>query len=75
MKIKVKVKVIAGAKKKAIEQLPDGGLKVHLTAVREKNKANQQLIELLAEHYGVAKSRVEIIKGKLASQKVLEIIK
>jgi uncharacterized protein (TIGR00251 family) len=71
--MEIKVKVIAGSKKKAIEILPGGGLKVHLTAQREKNKANEQLVALLAQNYGVAKSRVEIVRGKLASQKTVKI--
>ena len=71
--MKLSVKVIANAKQNKIEELPDGGLKVHLTAIREKNKANQQLIGLLAKHYRVSKSQVEIIKGQLSNQKVVEI--
>lgn len=71
--MKIKIKVIAGTKKQKIEQLSDGSLKVHLTAIREKNKANEQLVELLAEHYHIAKSRIEIVKGNSASQKVVEI--
>lgn len=71
--MKLKVKVIAGSRQRKIEELSDGSLKVHLTAVREKGKANEQLVELLAKHYHVAKSRVEIVKGNLTSQKVVEI--
>ena len=71
--MKIQVKVIAGSRQQKIEELPDGGLKVHLTAVREKNKANQQLIKLLAEHYRVPNSRVEIIQGHLFNQKVIKI--
>lgn len=71
--MQIKVKVIAGARQQKIEALPDGSLKIHLTAVREKGKANEQLIKLLADYYHVAKSRVEIVKGNLTSQKLVEI--
>ena len=71
--MKLSVKVIANAKQQKIEIMPDNSLKVHLTAIREKNKANQQLVELLAEHYHVSKSQVEIIKGRLTSSKIIEI--
>lgn len=71
--MKIKVKVIAGSRQQKIEELSDGSLKVHLTAVREKGKANEQLIKLLADYYKVSKSRIEITRGHLASQKVVEI--
>ncbi|MDP2586222.1 MAG: DUF167 domain-containing protein [Candidatus Komeilibacteria bacterium] len=71
--MKISVKVIANAKQNKIEELPGGGLKVHLTAIREKNKANRQLVELLAGYYHVSKGQVEIVKGQLISQKVIEI--
>ena len=56
-----------------IEKMSDGSLKVHLTAIREKNKANQQLVKMLAEYYHVSRGQIEIVKGQLSSQKVIEI--
>ena len=71
--MKILVKVIAGAKQNKIEQCPDGSLKVRLTAIREKNKANQQLIALLAEHYNLPKSNVEILCGHTISHKIINL--
>jgi hypothetical protein len=48
-------------------------LKVYLTAPPVEGKANQALIEILAEHYGVRRSQVKIIKGQKGRDKVIEI--
>lgn len=71
--MKLKVKIIAGSRQRKIEELSDGSLKVHLTAVREKGKANEQLVELLSKYYKVSKSQVEITKGHFGGHKIIEI--
>lgn len=55
--------------------LPDGTrqLKAYVTAVPEDGKANAALIELLAEHFGVAKSKITILRGATDRNKLLEI--
>ncbi len=41
----------------------------------EDGKANERIIELLAEHFGVSKSKVKLLKGHTSRLKVFEIIK
>ena len=48
-------------------------LKVRLAARAVEGKANEALIEFLAEHYGVAKARVRILSGLKSRQKRVEI--
>lgn len=48
-------------------------LKVKVAAPPSGGKANQRLIEILAERLGVAKSRVEIIRGRTSRRKVVRI--
>jgi len=48
-------------------------LKVYVTAVPEKGKANEAVIVLLAKHFGVAKSKIKIIKGEASRWKIVEI--
>lgn len=38
-----------------------------------KGKANKRLIEILADHFGVKKSRIRIIKGEKSKRKLIEI--
>lgn len=58
-----------------VHQLSYGeSYKVYVTAPPEDGKANKKLIELLAEHFGVAKSQVRIIKGEISRNKIVEIL-
>lgn len=48
-------------------------LSVHVTAPPDKNKANEALIELLAAHYNIAPSRLTLIRGHTARNKVVSL--
>ncbi|MCB1559420.1 MAG: DUF167 domain-containing protein [Alphaproteobacteria bacterium] len=50
-------------------------LKVSVTAVPEKGKANQSLIKLLSKHWKIPKSEIEIIKGETERHKILSVPK
>jgi uncharacterized protein len=53
---------------------PDGPvLKVRVTAVPEKGKANKALIKLLAKETGVASGRLEVASGTTSRKKRLMI--
>jgi uncharacterized protein len=53
--------------------LPDGTWKVKVAAVREKGKANRALIEFLARHLGVSKSRIRITSGETSQLKRIRV--
>jgi uncharacterized protein (TIGR00251 family) len=68
------VKVHAGAHStKAKEILDNGVYKIDVAAVREDGKANAELIDFLADAFGVAKSHVEILSGHTSGQKRIKI--
>lgn len=67
------MKVKPSAKKEGVSVNANGMLEVAVSAPPEKGKANERLIELLAEHFGVAKSKIRIISGHTKRQKVVEI--
>lgn len=69
----IKIKVIAGAKKKQIIE-SDGILKVYVNAPAVDGKANKAVIEILSEHFNVRKSAVKIIRGEKTREKVVEVI-
>jgi hypothetical protein len=50
-----------------------GGFKVYLTKPAVDGLANEQLVELLAEHLEVKKYQVKILKGLKARDKIVEI--
>jgi uncharacterized protein len=51
----------------------DGALVVRVTAPPVDGKANDALCRLVAKHLGVAPSRVTVVKGHRARDKVLRI--
>ena len=48
-------------------------LRVSVTAAPEKGKANAALIKLLAKHWGIPKSAIEIVRGETTRVKVIEV--
>ena len=69
----INVRVVAGAKREAIVE-EAGGLKVYLRAPAVEGKANASLVEALAEHFGVPRSRVRMIRGERSRQKRVELV-
>ncbi len=57
------VHVKPGARITSLKWLDEDTLKVAVTALPEKGKANKAVIEVLAEELGVAKSSIELIRG------------
>ncbi len=68
----LQVRVIPNAKKSRILG-ERGRLKVYRTAPAIEGKANKALVEVLADHFGVRKSEVRIVKGEKGRDKVVEI--
>jgi uncharacterized protein (TIGR00251 family) len=78
--VKINLKVIPQAKANKVEQpvLDEKGninLKLRVSAPAVDGKANEAVIKLLAEHYKVSKSCVDIVSGWTSRQKVVIIQK
>ena len=71
--MKLKVKVIANAKKDLVQEIEPGFLRVKLTAVPEKGKANQQLVQVLAKYFKLKPQQVRIKKGFTSQLKLIEL--
>jgi uncharacterized protein len=71
--MKIQVKVKPNAKHSSLERLPDGSLILHLKAPPVDGKANEELLSVLSEHYGVPKSRIRIKAGAGSRNKLVEI--
>lgn len=72
MELNVKV-IPRSSKSEVIGELADGTLKVKLAAVPEKGKANEELREVLARHFGVPARDVEIISGQTSTRKRVRV--
>ena len=68
----VKVRVIPRARKSKVEAF-NNGLKVHLNSPAIEGRANKELVEVLAGHYGVKKYNIKIVKGMRQKDKLVEI--
>ncbi len=56
------------------EVMPDGSIRVRLTAPPVEGKANKALIKFLAKVLGVAPSRLEIIAGETGRDKLVSVL-
>lgn len=70
----INAKVTAGAKMEGVEELADGAFKVRVRPKAEKGKANARVLELLAAHFGTAKSNVTLVRGASHREKLIRII-
>ena len=68
----INIKVIPGAKKDLVKE-ENGSLRVYLNAPAVDGKANKALVGLMAEHFGVRKRQIEIIKGLKSRHKTISI--
>lgn len=73
--MQVSIRVKPGSKKGPLVQpnLIDDTLVVYVREPAVDGKANKAVVELLAEYYGVPKSRVEIVRGHTARTKAIRI--
>ena len=67
------VRVQPRSSRDEVVRKPDGSLKVYMTAPPVDGKANEALTKLLAGEFGVAASRVRIVRGERSKDKVVEI--
>jgi len=71
----IKIKATPRAKKAEIVELEKDYLRVKLTSAPVKNRANEELIELLSKYYQVNKSAIKIKRGIHTREKLIEIKK
>jgi len=71
MMIEVKVKL--RTKKAEVVEVGEGVFEVSVIALPDKGKANQAVIKALAEHFGVASSLIEIIRGHTSRKKIVSV--
>jgi uncharacterized protein (TIGR00251 family) len=57
------VRAQPGARKNCLRGEQNGALKVAVTQIAEKGKANEALVEVLAEELNLRRSQVELVSG------------
>ena len=72
--MKISVKVKPGAKKESLERVDEKNFIAHVKAPPVEGKANEALVRLLSDYFGVPKSRVLIIKGAASKYKLVHLL-
>ena len=68
------VKAVAGAKGNAVVGMHGEALKVAVSAPRDRGKANESLIVVIAEALGVPRKAVSLVKGETSTEKRFLVI-
>ena len=72
--MKYDVRVKPGSSQEKVVETAPGELTVFLHAHAHDGEANAALVAVLAKHFGVAKSRVQIVRGAKCRNKIVEIV-
>ncbi|HEY2990086.1 MAG TPA: DUF167 domain-containing protein [Candidatus Binatia bacterium] len=73
MPSKIWVTVKPQVKKSAVKKISDGEFAASVHAPAREGKANEALIELLADYFSVPKSSIRIVRGEKARRKLIEL--
>jgi uncharacterized protein len=71
--MKISIKVKPNSKENQVEKKGPNQLLVKVKAPPRENRANQEVIETLAEYFHIPKSRISIVTGLRSKQKVVEL--
>ncbi|MFA5962130.1 MAG: DUF167 domain-containing protein [Parcubacteria group bacterium] len=72
--MRIYLKVSPRSSQNSVEKISEGEYRVRLTAPPVDGKANDALIKILAEHFGVAKSFITIVGGKSTQRKMVDVL-
>ncbi len=72
--MRIEIRVKPNAKKKEVARLDDGTYSVSVTAPPVEGKANEQLVEILAEYFHKRKREVVILRGATGRRKLVDIL-
>jgi uncharacterized protein len=69
----LRVRVQPGASRNEIAGSREGAVVVRVTAPPVDGKANKAACKLVAEHFGIPASRVEVVRGGSSRNKVIRL--
>lgn len=71
--MKLNVVVKPNARKNAVETRQDGSLVVYVSTPPIEGRANERLVEVLAEHFGRPRRDIVIVSGLRGKRKIVEV--
>ncbi len=69
----IEVKVQPRAKRREVVTDGGSGLTVKVAAAPDRGRANEEVRELLAEHFGLPVSKVRIVRGEKSRHKLVAL--
>ncbi len=72
--MRITVHVTPRAARPGVERLPGGEYRVAVAAPPHEGRANDEVIASLADHFGVSRGRLRIVRGHRGRRKVIEIL-
>lgn len=73
MGVEFLVKALPGSRRNEIRGAIGGALKISVTAVAEKGKANAAIVKFLSKELGITKRHIELVSGTVASVKRIRV--
>jgi len=73
--MKISIRITPNSKVSKISKLGENKYLAKVAAPAIEGKANSMLIEILAEHFVVSRSKIRILRGAKGREKVVEIDK
>lgn len=73
MVMRINVRVTANARSPTVAKVGESSYRVRVDAPAVEGRANERLLEILAEHFGTKKARVRLLSGSRGRDKVLEV--
>ena len=70
----LEVRVSPGSSRSKVSGLHGGGIKVAVRAPPQKGRANEEVIEVLAEFFGVPERNVSVVSGHTSKTKRVRLI-
>ena len=70
---RLRLRVSPGGRRSAVVGRHADGWKVRVAAAPERGRANEAVVELLSATLGVPRSRVHVVSGRAARDKIVEL--
>lgn len=70
---KILVQVRPNSRQESVERSEDGVFIIRVNAPPRDGKANQRVVELLSQHLGVPKSKIELVSGGKSKLKTFKV--
>ena len=71
--MRINVRAVPNSKTPAIIRIDEGSYRARVDAPATEGRANERLVEMLADHFGVSKSSIRILRGANARDKLVQI--